>query len=171
MNHFELFNLPAAFQLDAAELQQRYRKLQQTMHPDRFANGSERDKLLAVQRTAQLNDAYQTLRSPLSRAEYLLELRGVELAHEQTTLQDPEFLMAQMEWRERIEDITDWESLDAAYKDLQEQMRDLQSELEGFLAENVNENANENAANTVRKLKFMHKLHHELERIEEQIRY
>ncbi|RUO49268.1 co-chaperone HscB [Pseudidiomarina donghaiensis] len=167
MNHFELFNLPAAFQLDAAELQQRYRKLQQTMHPDRFANGSERDKLLAVQRTAQLNDAYQTLRSPLSRAEYLLELRGIDLAHEQTTLQDPEFLMAQMEWRERIEEVDDWESLDAAYKDLQEQMRDLQAELEGFLAED----ANDDAAITVRKLKFMHKLHHELERIEEQIRY
>ena len=165
MNHFELFDLPAAFHIDAAELQQRYRKLQQTMHPDRFANGSERDKLMAVQRSAQLNDAYQTLRAPLSRAEYLLELRGIELAHEQTTLHDPEFLMAQMEWRERIAEVDDWESLDAAFKDLQEQMRDLQSELERLLADN----ANDDAANTVRKLKFMHKLHHELERIEEQI--
>jgi Fe-S protein assembly co-chaperone HscB len=167
MNHFELFDMPAAFNLDAAELQQRYRKLQQTLHPDRFANGSERDKLMAVQRTAQLNDAYQTLRSPLSRAEYLLELRGLELAHEQTTLQDPEFLMAQMEWRERIAEVDDWESLDAAYKDLQEQMRDLQSELE----QQLNGDDNENAANSVRKLKFMHKLHHELEQIEERIRY
>lgn len=165
MNHFELFDLPAAFQLDAAELQQRYRKLQQTMHPDRFANGSERDKLRAVQRTAQLNDAYQTLRSPLTRAEYLLELRGIDLAHEQSTLKDPEFLMAQMEWRERIEEIDEWESLDAAYKDLQEQMRDLQSELERLLADD----ANDDAGNCVRKLKFMHKLHHELERIEEKI--
>ncbi len=167
MNHFELFDMPAAFNLDVAELQQRYRKLQQTLHPDRFANGSERDKLMAVQRTAQLNDAYQTLRSPLSRAEYLLELRGLELAHEQTTLQDPEFLMAQMEWRERIAEVDDWESLDAAYKDLQEQMRDLQSELE----QQLNSDDNENAANSVRKLKFMHKLHHELEQIEERIRY
>jgi|SRR5690554_438674 len=165
MNHFELFDLPAAFQLDAAELQQRYRKLQQAMHPDRFASGGEREKLRAVQRTAQLNDAYQTLRSPLSRAEYLLELRGIELAHEQTTLQDPEFLMAQMEWRERIAEVNEWESLDAAYKDLQEQMRDMQAELEGFLADD----ANVDAANTVRKLKFMHKLHHELEQIEEKL--
>ncbi|HET8817158.1 MAG TPA: Fe-S protein assembly co-chaperone HscB, partial [Pseudidiomarina sp.] len=103
MNHFELFGLPAAFAIDAAELQQRYRKLQQTLHPDRFANASQRDKLLAVQRTSQLNDAYQTLRRPLSRAEYMLELRGIDLQHEQQTLQDPEFLMAQMEWRERLE--------------------------------------------------------------------
>ena len=163
MNHFELFDLPAAFNIDAAVLQQRYRKLQQTLHPDRFANGTEREKLLAVQRTAQLNDAYQTLRSPLSRAEYLLALRGMELAHEQTTVQDPEFLMAQMEWRERIATIKDWSTLESAYKDLQEEMRDLQMVLE----QQLNQNADQDAAMTVRKLKFMHKLHHELERIED----
>lgn len=163
MNHFELFDLPAAFNIDAAVLQQRYRKLQQTLHPDRFANGTEREKLLAVQRTAQLNDAYQTLRSPLLRAEYLLALRGIELAHEQTTVQDPEFLMAQMEWRERIATIKDWSTLESAYKDLQEEMRDLQMVLE----QQLNQNADQDAAMTVRKLKFMHKLHHELERIED----
>lgn len=163
MNHFELFDLPAAFNIDATVLQQRYRKLQQTLHPDRFANGTEREKLLAVQRTAQLNDAYQTLRSPLSRAEYLLALRGIELAHEQTTVQDPEFLMAQMEWRERIATIKDWSTLESAYKDLQEEMRDLQMVLE----QQLNQNADQDAAMTVRKLKFMHKLHHELERIED----
>src|SRR5690554_6676470 len=163
MNHFELFDLPAAFNIDAAVLQQRYRKLQQTLHPDRFANGTEREKLLAVQRTAQLNDAYQTLRSPLSRAEYLLALRGIELAHEQTTVRDPEFLMAQMGWRERIATIKDWSTLESAYKDLQEEMRDLQMVLE----QQRNQNADQDAAMAVRKLKFMHKHHHELERIDD----
>ncbi|MGI0153014.1 co-chaperone HscB [Pseudidiomarina sp. WS423] len=159
MNHFELFDLPAAFNLDAADLQQRYRKLQQTLHPDRFANGSQRDKLLAVQRTAQLNDAYQTLRNPLLRAEYILQLRGLDLAHEQTTLQDPEFLMAQMEWRERIAELNDWEEIDAALRDLAVESRDLQSELE----QQINAEENEAAANSIRKLKFMLKLEHELE--------
>ncbi|MRJ42587.1 MULTISPECIES: co-chaperone HscB [Idiomarinaceae] len=159
MNHFELFDLPAAFNLDAADLQQRYRKLQQTLHPDRFANGSQRDKLLAVQRTAQLNDAYQTLRNPLLRAEYILQLRGLDLAHEQTTLQDPEFLMAQMEWRERIAELNDWEEIDAALRDLAVESRDLQSELE----QQINAEQNEAAANSIRKLKFMLKLEHELE--------
>ncbi|MDT7526141.1 MAG: co-chaperone HscB [Pseudidiomarina maritima] len=159
MNHFELFDLPAAFNLDAADLQQRYRKLQQTLHPDRFANGSQRDKLLAVQRTAQLNDAYQTLRNPLLRAEYILQLRGLDLAHEQTTLQDPGFLMAQMEWRERIAELNDWEEIDAALRDLAVESRDLQSELE----QQINAEQNEAAANSIRKLKFMLKLEHELE--------
>lgn len=165
MNHFEFFNLPVAYQLDLADLQQRYRKLQQALHPDRHASGSERDKLLAVQRTAQLNDAYQTLRSPLLRAEHILTLRGVDLQHEQKTLQDPEFLMAQMEWRERVEEIdaNDFKAIDAAYKDLAEQTSALQDELEQLLVAE----ANEEAADTIRKLKFMHKLRSELEALED----
>src|SRR5690606_10366897 len=105
MNHFELFDIPAQYELDTSELQRRYRQLQQTLHPDRFASAGEREKLRAVQKTSQLNDAYQTLKTPLTRAEYLLTLRGVDIRHEQQTIRDPEFLMAQMEWRERLEDV------------------------------------------------------------------
>lgn len=165
MNHFEFFDLPVAYDVDLAELQQRYRRLQQTLHPDRHAAGSERDKLLAVQRTAQLNDAYQTLKSPLLRAEHILALRGVDMQHEQKTLQDPEFLMAQMEWRERVEELDpdDFSGIDAAYKDLAAQTKELQDELERLLVSNDNETA----ADTIRKLKFMHKLRRELEALED----
>ncbi|MBY6063787.1 co-chaperone HscB [Pseudidiomarina sediminum] len=165
MNHFELFGLAEAYSIDLAELQQRYRKLQQALHPDRFANASERDKLLAVQRTSQLNDAYQTLRNPLTRAEYILSLRGVDMQHEQKTLQDPEFLMAQMEWRERLETLAgdDFAAMDAAYKELDEQTQALQQALESDLQAG----ADEPAADTVRKLKFMQKLRRELEEIED----
>lgn len=167
MNHFELFDLPAAFDIDAADLQQRYRKLQQQLHPDRFASGSERDKLLAVQRTAQVNDAYQTLKSPLSRAEYMLQLRGIDLQHEQQTIRDPDFLMAQMEWRERIEDLQqaadNFAAIDSAYRDLDAQTRELQQQLE----QHIKAEANDAAAIAVRKLKFMHKLRSEIERVED----
>ena len=165
MNHFELFDLPVSFAIDAAQLQARYRTLQQTLHPDRFANASERDKRLALQRTSQLNDAYQTLRQPLSRAEYLLELRGLSLQHEQQTLQDPEFLMAQMEWRERLEEIDSLAELDAALADLQQQTQAYQQELE----QQLEAEQNEAAADTIRKLKFMHKLAAELELIEDKL--
>lgn len=167
MNHFELFDLPAAFDIDAADLQQRYRKLQQQLHPDRFARGSERDKLLAVQRSAQLNDAYQTLKTPLNRAEYILQLRGIDLQHEQQTIRDPDFLMAQMEWRERIEELQqaadNFTAIDSAYRDLEAQTHELQHELEQHIAAD----ANEAAAIAVRKLKFMHKLRSEIERVED----
>ena len=172
MNHFELFNLPVQFALNSADLQQRYRQLQQTLHPDRFANASERDRLLAVQRSAQLNDAYTTLREPLARAEYLLHLHGIDLAHEQTTLRDPDFLMAQMEWRERLEELRGRQispeglsacPLAVAEKELEAEAQQYFQELEQALAEQQHEQA----AILIRKLKFMAKLRTELEGLED----
>ena len=180
MNHFEMFNLPAQFALDNADLQRRYRQLQQTLHPDRFANASERDRLLAVQRSAQLNDAYTTLREPLARAEYLLQLQGIDLAHEQTTLRDPEFLMAQMEWRERLAEIEEElrgrqlspEGLTACPLALEQAQRDLEVEARQLfeqLQRALEAQQYEPAAMLIRKLKFMAKLRTELDGLEDQL--
>ena len=47
-NHFELFGLPVAFYIDAQKLEERYRELQRTLHPDRYANAGERERRLSV---------------------------------------------------------------------------------------------------------------------------
>ena len=107
MNHFELFGLPSQFKLDGGLLSSQFRELQKRFHPDNFATASERDRLMAVQQAAQINDAYQVLKQPISRAEYLLAENGVEIRGEQQTMQDPMFLMEQMELREELEDIAD----------------------------------------------------------------
>ena len=93
MNYFELFNIPVFFDVDLSLLPQTYQQLQRLTHPDKFASGSEQEKLLAVQKNSQVNDAYSVLKSPLSRAEYLLSLRGIDLKHEQQTIKDSAFLM------------------------------------------------------------------------------
>lgn len=72
MNHFELFGLVEGFELDTRQLADTYRQLQTQFHPDRFATAPEREQLAAVQRAAQINDAFTTLKAPLRRAEYLL---------------------------------------------------------------------------------------------------
>src|SRR5690606_10742494 len=113
MNHFELFHLPEQFELDLAQLSASYQQLQQLTHPDKFATASDQQRLLSVQKNAQLNDAYQALKSPLLRAEYLLELKGIDLKHETSTMQDGMFLMQQMEWREQLDDIQASADLDA----------------------------------------------------------
>ncbi len=86
MNYFELFGLPIQFELDGSLLSSQFRALQKRFHPDNFATASERDRLMAVQQAAQINDAYQTLKDPLRRAEYLLSLQGIEMNAEQQTL-------------------------------------------------------------------------------------
>ena len=102
-NHFELFGLPARFAVDAAALDARYRELQREVHPDRFAAASRAEQRVSMQLATRVNEAYQTLKSPLRRAGYILQLRGVDPKFETDTAMQPEFLAEQMSWRERIE--------------------------------------------------------------------
>ena len=79
MNYFQLFDIEVSFDVDLNHLSQTYQTLQKTVHPDRFAHASSQDQLLAVQKSAEINDAYQTLKQPLKRAEHILTLRGAEI--------------------------------------------------------------------------------------------
>lgn len=109
-DYFALFNLPASLDIDLAVLTVRYQQLQQLTHPDKFASASAQEQRLAVQKNAQINDAMQTLKHPLSRATHLLALRGFELHDESHTLSDTAFLMQQMEWRESLAELSEDEA-------------------------------------------------------------
>lgn len=171
MNYFQLFQLPEQYQVDLAAVSKAYQALSQTTHPDKFATAGEREKLLAVQKNAQVNDAYQVLKSPVMRAEHLLGLRGVELKHEQKTLQDNMFLMQQMEWREALEDIQaskDEDALFAIDDEIKAHIKDHLTQLEHALDQKSAE-SDLNAAQEVRKLKFMYKLRNEIEQLEDEL--
>ncbi len=168
MNYFELFALPQEFEVDTSALSIRYHELQRAVHPDNFATGSERERLLAVQKTAEVNDAYQTLKSPLMRAEYILRLHGVELQGETTTIKDPIFLMQQLELREALADLADSADPLGESMALEQQFSALKNEL---MANLMGQLAQEDwlvAADSIRKLKFIHKLDQELTLLEEQ---
>jgi molecular chaperone HscB len=100
-NYFELFNLPEKFQIDLEMLQENYRAIQKEIHPDRFATSSENEKVQSMIKSTQANDAFQTLKSPIKRAKYILSLHK---SVEKITL-PPDFLMQQMEWEEHFEAI------------------------------------------------------------------
>lgn len=102
VNHFELFELPQQFALDAGALEQAYRQAQSVIHPDRYAHAGETERRLAVQMSAQVNEAYRTLKSPVERARYLLSLQGHDAFDESDTHMPGEFLLAQMERREAL---------------------------------------------------------------------
>jgi molecular chaperone HscB len=172
MNYFQLFNLPAKFDLDVTELGSRYLQLQRRFHPDQHSAGSERDRLLAVQQTANINDAYHSLKQPLLRAEHLLALRGLKISHEQRSFTDPMFLMQQMELREQLAEIDQSDDPDAVIDSIERQLQ-LQKKalLQQLAAALEAENAEQDhvAADLIRKLKFFFKLQHELELIEQQL--
>ena len=91
------------------------------MHPDRFANASDAEKRVAMQWSAQVNEAYRVLKDPLKRAQYLCELAGYPTENQPNVGLDPAFLMQQMQWRESLEEITstnDLAALDALEQEI-----------------------------------------------------
>ena len=103
-NHFDLFNLPPAFAIDAGTLDAAFREVQGQVHPDRFVNATDAEKRVAMQWATRANEAYQTLKNPQKRAQYLCELHGVDLKTESNTAMPMAFLIQQMEWRETLGD-------------------------------------------------------------------
>ena len=100
---FTLFGLPQRHTLDRAELDARRRDLQARVHPDRFASEGAAAQRIAMQWAVRVNEAYQRLKDPLSRAAYLCQLRGHAVDAERNTAMPAAFLMQQMEWREALE--------------------------------------------------------------------
>jgi molecular chaperone HscB len=101
-NYFALFGLAIGFSLDNTALAGRYRELQRQYHPDRFAHHPE-EQQKAVQWSAQLNTAYDTLNNPVKRASYLLELAAHPISLN-TSIADTDFLMSQLELREQMDE-------------------------------------------------------------------
>ena len=167
MNYFELFSLPATFSIDLAQLSDTFRNLQKQYHPDNFVMQADSERLVTMQKSIEINDAYQTLKNNCLRAQYLLLLAGVDIALEQRTLQDTKFLMQQMEWRETVASFTkdDEQEINLFSGNIDKQVIGLESLIEAQL----NNNELENAADSVRKLKFMLKLQIELELLEEKL--
>lgn len=162
-NHFELFELPASFAIDLAQLDRHYRKLQSDVHPDRFAAGSSAERLRSMQLATHVNEAYHTLKSPIDRARYLLQLNGVDTQEETNTAMPAAFLMQQMEWREAIEEgrsARDIDALDALLKELRHAATALEAELHDSIDR---QHDYARAAEAVRKLRFLDKVRDEIE--------
>jgi len=74
---FSFLGLPRKLRIDMNDLEQRYRALSRQFHPDYFYNAAPAERRASLERSSYLNDAYRTLKSPISRIGYLLELEGI----------------------------------------------------------------------------------------------
>jgi len=161
-NHFALFGMEPAFQIDLARVEQSYRDIQAQVHPDKFTHASPAERRLSMQWSTHVNEAYQTLKQPISRARYLLQLHGVDTQEETHTAMPAAFLMEQMEWREAIgeaKDAADGIELDRLDGKLRKAMHQLQDHLAQHLDQ---QHDYANAAEIVRKLRFFDKLREEI---------
>jgi molecular chaperone HscB len=170
-NYFELFGLPAEFDVDENRLATLFRALQSAAHPDKFAGVGDAERRLAVQRSSHINEAFQTLKDPLRRARYLLAVRGVPVDDMQTVV-DTEFLFEQMELREALADIRNHADPASMVAELISRIdtgrMGLQDELQGlFSAGDAVSLAR--ARECVQRLQFMVKLREEALNTEEEL--
>jgi molecular chaperone HscB len=139
-DYFAFFEWPQELSLEDAMLEAQFHKLSWKLHPDNFVRASEFEKNLSLQRSSQLNDAYRTLRDPVSRVEYLLELYGVRKEGATKQQAPPELLEEVFELNESLDELREAraeggdtaslrERLTAAQKNFQQKLAEVDGEL------------------------------------------
>ena len=147
-NFFDTFNLPVLFNIDIDMLNHQYRTLQKTIHPDRFVNATDAEKKQSLQKSTQINDAYQVLKDPIKRASHIISLHQVL----KENVLPPDFLMQQMEWEEEFEIINDLEQVQLFSDKIDGEKKMLMD----LLAMDLDEKKDwESATNIIGKLKFI----------------
>ncbi len=164
-NYFELFEIPVSYDVDLAEVQHRYRELQKAVHPDKYANAGAQERRISMQHTSLINQALHTLKHPVERAIYLLQLKGVDFTMDNETTMDAAFLMEQMEMREKLEAVHDnadpLEELDNMLAGVKSSMSSMADEFKRAYASDDIDDAKE----TVRKLQFLYKARKEIDEL------
>ena len=166
-NPFALFDLPVAFQVDSALLNERYLALQKSLHPDNFSAASAQEQRLAIQKSAEINDALRILKDPITRADSIIALNTGETENpEEKSNNDIDFLMQQMEWRETLENIENRQDTDELTAFTQE-INQIRHAILSELSTALDAQQWDIARAITDKLRFIKKLQAEIERVEE----
>ena len=115
-DYFAFVGLPRRLNLDAAELERKFRALSRQFHPDFFYNATLTERRASLERSSYLNDAYRTLKDPISRLQYVLQLEGLAAAGpaEATKQVPPALLEEVFALNEELDEIRDLRARGAA---------------------------------------------------------
>ena len=160
-NYFELFDLETSFFVDDEALKKAYQNQVTRFHPDNFTTKSQAEQLQALQSTSLLNSAYTTLKTPLNRASYLLNLEDVNPFDEKDTNMDTNFLVSQIELREQLESIKELRD-NSSLDDFRERVQDFIRDNVSSISEAFRHSRDLQEIKTlVRELKFYEQLNKE----------
>ena len=161
VDDFELFGLSRRFAQDRAALDERWKQLQREAHPDKFAAQGAAAQRVAMQWSVRINEAYQRLKDPLSRATYLCELHGHDIQAESNTAMPAAFLVQQMQWREALDEASNHSELDALLAQVRASERAAMQNLTHCLDEDSNY---PEAVAQIRGLMFMRRFKQDLDK-------
>ena len=104
MNHFEFFSLPLIYQIDYQLLEKKFFELQSSLHPDKFWNASEKEKLYSQILSAEINLAYNCLKDPVKRANTLLKILA-NLEVKENSCNDKKILIEIIDLQEEMQNL------------------------------------------------------------------
>lgn len=155
-DYFAQLGLERRFDIDIAALEQCYFALQRQHHPDRLGMSPSGGRS-GMQQSIEINQAYDTLKNPLTRARHLLALEGIDAASVQPS---EAILMESMERREALEETPPGAALAALYRAIfKEREGCLGALARAFAAEDRKE-----AAQHTLRLGYLEKLLEEIQR-------
>ncbi len=74
---FAVLGLERAFDVDLAKAEKTHRELSRALHPDRFASSGKAERRIALAKAVEVNEAWRTVRDPVTRAEALFTLADI----------------------------------------------------------------------------------------------
>ena len=168
-NFFEIFSLPLGWEVDIEQLDVKFRALQKALHPDRYANKNDFEKRLAVQTAATINQAYETIKHPLTRAQYLLDLEGLDADQESHITSDGQFLMDQMLLREALTEIRGSENAKEALVSLSIEAQQTAAAIQQEFASHYQNKAFKQAFESLAKMQFAIKFVDDINELEAEL--
>jgi molecular chaperone HscB len=81
-DYFAVFSIPRRPTIDLSDLEQRYYAISRHLHPDLFSDRAPAEQAASLRMTALVNRAYKTLKDPVARGLYWLELNGESLGRD-----------------------------------------------------------------------------------------
>jgi molecular chaperone HscB len=147
-DYFTFFGLPRKLNVDVAELEREFHRLSRKLHPDLYVVSGGPEKEWSLEKSSQLNDAYRTLRDPISRTAYLLKLEGVQLEEQSKSATDkaretgeekkqvvpPDLLEEVFELNMQLEELRMGKKMGEVEDSLKSELRQKKNDLEQKLA-------------------------------------
>ncbi|ELT96361.1 hypothetical protein CAPTEDRAFT_162651 [Capitella teleta] len=125
---FCMMGMKVDFDVNVPDLKKQFTTLQRNLHPDKFTQKSETEKEFSLQQSSTVNKAYSTLLKPLSRALYMLELKGIFI-EESNISAEPKFLMEILEINEELAEADSLEAVEDIRTTNQKVMDDITASL------------------------------------------
>src|ERR1700722_13473717 len=145
---YEFFNIPRQLAIDPKDFEKRFYALSRQLHPDLFSRKPAREQEYALESSAVLNDAFRTLKDPVSRALYVLKQEGFDIAEQGTKDVPPELLEEVFDLNMAIEELREGDA-DALpqLESARERFEGMRDEIDGKMQENFAQwdNAHERA--------------------------